>query len=342
MGGDTTTPSNWEHRLDRRKGLTLIASAIAAALLPGRRFDSAAAQSIYLQGHGMPYDAYEALPKTKLTVAKSTIAVAFAPGAIALSRPAVFAWIEAAAQAVTTYYGHFPVPFLKLLIVPVAGGGVRAGTTWGYRGAAIRMQLGEDANVEDLRRDWMMTHECVHLALPDVAQNHVWLAEGLAVYIEPIARVQSGELTAPAIWKDMIRSMPNGLPESDDEGLDNTPTWGRIYWGGALFCLLADLEIRRKTDNRLGLQDAMRGVLAAGGTHEVEWPIRKIFGAADRAVGLTVLSDQYDRMRATRVAPDLPKLWRDLGIDIVDDTIRFRDDAPLAAARDAITRKPAG
>ena len=39
-------------------------------------------------------------------------------------------------------------------------------------------------------------------------------------------------------------------------GLDNTHTWGRTYWGGAMFCLLADVEIRRRTHNRRGLQDA--------------------------------------------------------------------------------------
>ena len=40
------------------------------------------------------------------------------------------------ARAVTTYYGRFPVASLRLL-VPVDGGRIRGGTTWGYRGAAI-------------------------------------------------------------------------------------------------------------------------------------------------------------------------------------------------------------
>ena len=41
--------------------------------------------------------------------------------------------------------------------------------------------------------------------------------------------------------------MPKGLPQAGDQGLDNTGTWGREYWGGAMFCLLADIEIRKAT-----------------------------------------------------------------------------------------------
>ena len=39
--------------------------------------------------------------------------------------------------------------------------------------------------------------------------------------------------------------------------------WRRTYWGGALFARLADVEIRRQTQNRLGLQDALRANLDA-------------------------------------------------------------------------------
>ncbi len=73
----------------------------------------------------------------------------------------------------------------------------------------------------------------------------------------------------------------------------------------------------------------------------MEWPIGKILETADHAVGLDVMMELYDRNRAAPVTPDLPKLWRDLGIDTADDgTIHLRDDAPLSAVREAITRKP--
>ena len=300
----------------------------------------AAAQSAFLPEEGFPYEAFDRLRATHLSIGGGTITIAFAPGRIALAKPTLFEWIRHAAIAVSTYYGQLPVRSVRLLIVPVAGSGVRGGTTWGYRGAAIRMLLGSDADADDLDRDWMMTHEMVHTALPGMPPRFNWLSEGLAVYVEPIARVQAGFLTPRSIWADMVRDMPKGLPRVNDEGLDNTPTWGRTYWGGALFCLLCDLDIRRATQNRLGLQGAMRGVQAAGGNHTVDWPIRRILATADKAVGLNAMTALYERMRARPERVDLDALWTTLGIEMTEAGLVFHDDAPLAAARIAITRPP--
>jgi hypothetical protein len=306
--------------------------------LSGASVFRAGAQSEFSRGDRMPYDAFDKLPKTDLDVPGGVIHVGFAPGDIALPQDKILDWIRMSAKAVSTYYGHFPVKSLRLLLVPVDGPRVRGGTTWGYRGAAIRIMLGRQSSEDDLRRDWVMVHEMVHTALPDMDERYNWLSEGLAVYVEPIARVQAGDLTANEIWLAMVRDMPKGLPQSGDEGLDNTDTWGRKYWGGAMFCLLADVEIRKQSHNKFGLQDAMRGVLAAGGNHEQDWPIERILSTADKAVGLDVLTRLHNEMGGKPVTPDLDTLWRDLGVTVRDAEVTFDDSAPLAAIRQAITR----
>ena len=230
------------------------------------------------------------------------------------------------------------------MIVPVQGSGVQDGTTFGYRGAAIRLIVGSDVTKAELADDWKAVHEMTHLALPDVEDSHLWLAEGIAVYVEPVARVQAGDLTAEKIWGDMVRDMPKGLPQLGDRGLDHTPTWGRTYWGGAMFCLLADVEIRKETDNTKGLQQALRGILDAGGDHEKDWddwPIKRIFSVGDNATGTTVLADLYKKMRAKPYAPDLDALWRELGVSVQEGKVVFDDSAPLASIRRAITATPA-
>jgi len=315
----------------------VVVAAIMAAMLTGAASFRAAAQSDYMRGDRMPYDAFDKLPKTDLEVSGGTIHVAFAPGDIALPKEKIFDWIKASAKAVSTYYGRFPVSSLRLLIVPVDGARVRGGTTWGYRGAAIRLPLGRDSSEESLTRDWVIVHEMVHTALPVLDDRYNWLSEGLAVYVEPIARVQAGDLTAQEIWQAMMRDMPKGLPQAGDQGLDNTDTWGRKYWGGAMFCLLADIEIRKRTGNRLGLQDAMRGVLAAGGNHEKDWPIERVLTTADKAVGVDVLTRLHDEMGPKPVTPDLAALWRDLGLKAQGESLAFDDTAPLAAIRRSIT-----
>jgi hypothetical protein len=315
------------------------AIAIVALTLGGAFPSCAYAQSELLRGDRMPYDAFDRLAKTDLEVPGGMIHVGFAPGDLVLPKDKILDWVRASAKAVSTYYGRFPVKSLRLLFVPVDGPRVRGGTTWGYRGAAIRMMLGQAAREDDLRRDWVMVHEMVHTALPDMEERYNWLSEGLAVYVEPIARVQAGDLTAEEIWLAMMRDMPKGLPQAGDQGLDNTDTWGRKYWGGAMFCLMADIEIRKATGNRLGLQDAMRGVLAAGGSHEVDWSIERILATADKAVGVNVLTHLHNEWGRKPIAPDLDRLWRDLGLRNKDGSVEFDSAAPLAAIRAAITER---
>jgi hypothetical protein len=109
-----------------------------------------------------------------------------------------------------------------------------------------------------------------------------------------------------------------------------------------MFCLFADIEIRKATGNRLGLQDAMRGVLAAGGNHEVNWSIGHILTTADNAVGVDVLTHLHDQWGSKPVKPDLDALWRDLGLRFGGGSLEFDDSAPLAAIRAAITAKHSG
>jgi hypothetical protein len=295
-------------------------------------------------GERFPYDAFDRLTTTPLQVGGGTLNVAFAPGELALPRSAIMDWLETSAKAVSVYFGKFPLASARVLIVPDPGRGVQNGTTFGYRGAAIRLTVGSDATEADLDDDWKAVHEMTHLALPDVKDEHLWLAEGIAVYVEPVARVQAGDLTAQKIWGDMIHDMPKGLPEPGDRGLDHTPTWGRTYWGGAMFCLLADVEIRKRTGNAKGLQQALRGILDEGGNHEQDWdnwPVKRIFNVGDEATGTTVLSDLYNKMRSKPYAPDLDALWRELGVSVQQGSVVFDDSAPLAPIRRAITAAPA-
>ncbi len=291
-------------------------------------------------GERMPYAAFDELETTPIKVEGGVLNVGFAPGATALPRSDILAWLQKSAHAVTLYYGRFPVSAARVLIVPVDGRGVTGGQAFGYRGAAIRLMLGRDSTAADLTQDWKAVHEMVHLALPDVDDTHLWLAEGLAVYVESIARVQAGDLTARKIWTDFSNDMPQGLPRAGDRGIDQTPTWGRRYWGGALFALMADIEIRRRTGNRIGLQQALRAILAAGGNHEQDWPMAKIFATADAATGQTVLTEMYAAWRTTPVTPDLAALWRDLGVIPAATGATFDDTAPLAPIRHAIEAKP--
>ncbi|HEY2857994.1 MAG TPA: hypothetical protein VGJ21_06230 [Terracidiphilus sp.] len=290
-----------------------------------------------------PWDQTNIASSHKLNVPGGVIQVDFVPGSFDLGDDAILNHVRMAANAVVTYYGRFPVARDRVLVVPVDGrAGVLQGTTWGDVGgwpAFTRIRIGQHTTADDLKDDWTMTHELTHGAFPSLPDDQHWMEEGLATYVEPIARVQAGELTAAQIWHDMLRDMGKGEPHDGDQGVDHTHTWGRTYWGGAMFCLVADVSIRRETKNKKGLQDALRAVVAAGLTIDRDRDISAALAIGDKATGTHVLTQLYADWKDKPVTVDLDKMWRDLGVSFDGDAVRFDDKAPLAAVRKAITTK---
>jgi hypothetical protein len=276
-----------------------------------------------------------------LTAGSATLQIDFTDGPLDLPRSEIVQRIQTAVKAVILYYGRFPPLRTRILVIPVAGQhGVLQGTTWGNRSgfsAYLRLRIGQSTTREELASDWVITHELVHTALPSLPDDQHWLEEGIASYVEPVARVQAGQLSAARIWADMMQGMPNGEPEPHDQGLDVTHTWGRTYWGGAMFCLMADIEIRKQTDNRHGLQDALRAIVAAGGSIDKEWPLPHVLDIGDQATGTHVLKQMYAQWSVRPVPVDLPHLWGQLGIRSTPQGVTFDASAPLAAIRDGIT-----
>jgi hypothetical protein len=272
-----------------------------------------------------------------LLVGNSRIDVTVADGELHASKEDVIKWVQWAAESVAGYYGRFPVPHVALRIIPTSGSGVRGGRTWGDHGSHISIHVGSDTTWPDFANDWMLTHEMIHLSFPSVADDHHWIEEGIAVYVEPIARVRAHHLDVNQMWFGVMRDLPKGLPQAGDEGLDRTHTWGRTYWGGALFCFLADIEIHQKTENRKGLQDALRVILDAGGDIREDWDLEKALSIGDQATGVAVLKPLYEKMKDQPSPVDLPAIWTQLGIVRDGDTVKFIDPAPLAKTRDAMT-----
>jgi hypothetical protein len=271
-----------------------------------------------------------------LKILGATIDVTLPDGTMKLSREELLGWVKASANTVANYYGHFPVPHLTLKMRSTSGSGIRHGVTYPKDGGLIFISVGRDADVPATKDDWVLVHEMIHLALPSLPDEQHWLEEGISTYVEPVARVRSGGLQLDEMWRTFVRDMPKGEPGSGDEGLDNTHTWGRTYWGGAIFCLLADVQIRERTHNRKGLEDALRGINRSGDINE-DWEVGKALAMGDKATGTTVLRDLYNQMRDKPAPADLDQLWKKLGITVKDGAVTYDDKAPEANIRKAIT-----
>lgn len=273
----------------------------------------------------------------RISVPGGTIDVEVAGKHTALSEATLIGWAERAGRAVAAYYGTFPLPAAHLTIRAGGPGGISGGRTRASRGEAmIVIAVGDEATPAELASNWVLVHEMIHLAFPSMS-GHEWIEEGIATYVEPVARARAGLAPADEIWRWLLWGLPRGLEAVRGRGLDSASSWAANYWGGALFCFLADVEIRKRTGNRKSLDDALRGILRAGGNLTVSWPLEKALSEGDRATGVPVLAELYARMRRDPVEVDLADYWKKLGVSSAGDRVAYDDSAPLAAIRKGIT-----
>jgi len=189
----------------------------------------AAVSSTWIVGETRPHVKAEqersgsVINTTRLQLGSATIEISLGSGALDMRRDAISAWVAKAAHAVVKYYGVFPVPLIRVRILPAENrSGTFGGETWGSDPPFTRVFVGQNTTTQQLANDWLMTHELVHTAFPNVAREHHWIEEGIATYVEPIARAQMGDLTLKTVWKGMVEGMPEGEPKPGDRGIIHT------------------------------------------------------------------------------------------------------------------------
>jgi hypothetical protein len=264
------------------------------------------------------------------------VLVAIAPSGLKLTPEDAAGWVSRSVHAVAAYGGRFPSARTLVVVIANEASGPTRGETLGEGGPAVLVRAPRTIDAPATRDDWVVTHELLHVALPSLPRGSVWLAEGIPSYVEPIARVRVGLTTAEKVWLDLVQGLPQGLPEAGDQGLERTHTWGRTYWGGSLFCFLADVRIRERTGNGRSFDDVVRALVASGGGVESHWDVARVVLTGDRATGTDVLSALYREMALAPGTVDLDELWRRLGVVVRGETVTFDDAAPLASVRRGI------
>ena len=277
-------------------------------------------------------------PDSSLSAGGGSITIKYSESVPLAFRKLTEEWVRDAASSVITVYGRYPVKQVTIEVRVTSGNRAAGGRT--FDGRLIKIRVGSEVTHEILRSDWVMTHEMFHLGFPDTEND--WMGEGLSTYIEPLARARIGNLSEKAVWESMVEGLPKGLPQAGDRGLDRTPTWGRTYWGGALFWLLADVEIRQKSGNRKSLDDVLRAIMEEGGTGSSYWPEAKIISRGDAAIGMPVLERLHERLGNRPETTDLDALWRQLGVVRRGGEVVFDGGAPLAGIRRAMTSGKSG
>lgn len=287
------------------------------------------------------YAAFGRFARDRVELTGGAIEIVHAPGMLAMDSAELKQAIGEAAAQVARFYGRLPVERALLFALPgLPRQGIEFGRVRGGGGATLMLRFGTLARPAELRNEWVLVHELTHLGGPFVIPRGAWLMEGMATYIEPLLRARAGWTSPEALWREFAGEMARGVDALTREGLDRVSRRG-VYWGGALFMLLADMDIRERTNGRASLETCLRGVLAAGGDTTARWTRERVFDACDAATGtgtMRRLAAAYVQNPGTL---DWPGLWRDLGVGLEDGTLSFDDTAPRAALRRAISAWPA-
>ncbi len=251
-------------------------------------------------------------------------------------------WIRQSAVQVSRYFRGFPVSRALLVLRPVPGANrVLRGVVISGGGPTIWLAAGTGVDRVRLFEDWRLVHELIHTGSPFLGAAGRWLSEGIAVYVQTLVHVRAGWLDERQAWRGFITRMPRGLGALTGNGLASARGIGGVYWGGALFMLLADVDIRRRTDGKKTLGDCLRGVLRAGGNSAQRWTVARVMAACDAATGTDTMARLAARHVAKGAPLDLDRLWRELGLSLTPDGLSYDDAAPLARYRRAIMRGPA-
>lgn len=243
-------------------------------------------------------------------------------------------WIGVSAEAVGRFYGGYPVRSSMIAVVPVAGrAGVLSARTAAGGGVTTAVQLGAATDEAALAEDGLLIRAMVQAGMPYLIDDAAWLMQGIATYLEPLVRARAGWIAPEAVWGGFAREMTRGQDALVRTGMRRAG-FGALSWGGALFMLMTDVEMRRATGR--GLEYCLRAIAADGGTRQQRWTTAAFVAACDRAVGLNAMATHVDLYYHHGGPADLDRLWQSLGVVSDGETTVLRMDAEAAKIRDAI------
>lgn len=295
-----------------------------------------------LMAHEIPvatYFAFGKLQRRTLDIDHGTLELTRVDGSLDVPFDRVARWVSVSARAVSDFYGVFPVARASVTVLPIPERkSVLFGKVLPESEPGVALLLGQHVNERELYADWILVHELFHLGFPSFFEEGKWLDEGLATYYEPIIRARAGLYSETALWDEFESSMSQGVPAFTGSGLEQARDFRGIYWGGAIACLVADVEARRRKQD-VGLEVGLRALRDAGANACEVWTLSEVIGVVDRALGAPTLAPIAAAHAKHGSDFDLHGLFAALGVTRSPaGHIVLSDSAPLAAVRRAITR----
>lgn len=350
-----------------RIGSDLVASTAVWLWAPSHRADDAEASAVFelpagvrvsplwaqtsdgalrLDERAFRFTAYAAFGRFEtrsVAVPGACLRVSILGDGVEMGAEAVSRCMSQGASAASALLGRFPEREAGILIVPTP---FSSSSPFGVVGRGtmptVAILVGQRATEERLARAWVPVHEFSHLATPFIDRRDAWLSEGIATYYQEVLRARGGLLRSEDAWANLIDGFERGARDGTgrtlaEESRDMTETaaFRRVYWAGAAIALMADVEMRRRSEGRRSLDDGLEALheCCASGFLAIEASeaMARIDGR-----GPPIFTSIARRALGSSAMPDLGATYEALGIEVGPSGPRFDGTGEAAALRNAI------
>lgn len=257
-------------------------------------------------------------------------------------------WLRATALAINQTYGRFPNPAPRIVVIPSAD------RFWGDNSAVvfgrvtrrgqetIELFVNADRPISEFYGDWTATHEFSHLMLPLLSQRYRWISEGFASYYQNILMSRAGHYSPEFAWQRLGEGLERGRASRPELTLNQAAAGGirgarmKIYWSGAAIALLADVELRHRSNGTESLDSVLGQLQECCLPSRSRWSGIRLFEKLDSFLDEPVFMPLYRQHANSEGFPDTESLFRALGVTTGTDGVVLDDRQPLADIRRAI------
>lgn len=242
--------------------------------------------------------------------------------------------------------GGLPVPRVQVLVVPLPGDG--GPVPWGQNTRAgmggVHFFVHPRQSMQSFVDDWTAAHEFCHLLHPYLGADR-WMSEGLASYYQNLLRARAGDISSDQAWANLLagfergrRDTASGLTLADlASDMRRHHAYMRVYWAGAAYWLQTDVELRRLTQGRQTLDQALRDYAACCLPSHRRWTADEFAARLDQLTGHNVFAPAAQAAAAATAFPSMDAWYAQLGLALdAKRSYAGRREADWSAIRDAI------
>lgn len=182
------------------------------------------------------------------------------------------------------------------------------------RRQGVNFHVNPEHSLAAFRRDWTASHELSHLLVPYVGRRHAWFAEGFASFmqyqvmqeLEVVDAEEAHRRYRARISRAKRHYDLHDLPFVDAaDTLAARRQYPTMYWGGAIYFLQMDRQLRSRGSSMLGVlrQFVHCCRLRSHGLHG-------LIAELDRIAQEPVFSRRLDAWRVQPGFPDDSIIWQ--------------------------------